>query len=134
MKYLAFISISILFISLSCKNESHSTQRTSIIDGLVDAEEFARLLKSENQLIDVRTPEEFAEGYIPDARNIDFRSEGFEQQLKSLDQSKPVLVYCKSGGRSGKTYTMLKDKGFDKVFDLKGGFTEWSNSDKPSSK
>ena len=134
MKYSKLLPVFFALTFISCKNESSSSQNTTVGDGLVTVEEFSNLLKSENQLIDVRTPEEFAEGYIAKAKNIDFRDEAFEAQIATLDKSKAVLVYCKSGGRSGKTYSLLKSKGFDKVYDLKGGFMAWSNANKPFSK
>jgi rhodanese-related sulfurtransferase len=134
MKHLALLSICILSIFFSCENKPSSTQQKLITDGVVGVEEFALLLKTDNQLIDVRTPEELSIGFIPNAINIDFRGNDFEKQLMALDKSKPVLLYCKSGGRSGSTYTFLKEKGFQNVYDLKGGFTAWTNANKPISK
>lgn len=77
------------------------------------------------QLIDVRTPKEVAEGKIQNAINYDFYGENFQDQMKTLDPNKPTFVYCKSGGRSGKTATMLQGMKFKEVYDLDGGFTAW---------
>ena len=100
---------------------------SDLSDGQISKERFVSLLNSTTnaQLIDVRTPEEFSGGSIEGSLNIDFYSEGFHGQLKSLDKGRPVFIYCKSGGRSGKTYKVLKDMGVGKVYDLKGGYSGW---------
>lgn len=72
--------------------------------------------------LDVRTPGEIANGYIQDALLIDFRSPSFAQEIKKLDRAVPYLVYCASGIRSNKAMQMMKDWGFEEVYDLKGGF------------
>lgn len=79
-------------------------------------------------LIDVRTPKEVAEGKIfTTAMEIDFYSDEFEEQLKGLDKSLDYFVYCKSGGRSGKTCQKMKELGFEKVYNLKGGMTAFNS-------
>ena len=55
------------------------------------------------KIIDVRTPEEIAGGMIDDAIHIDFVSVDFEEKLNALDKGSNYVVYCRSGGRSGKT-------------------------------
>ena len=80
------------------------------------------------QIIDVRTPEEYAAGYISNAVNINFYDSDFKAQIGKLDPSKKVAVYCKRGGRSGKAAKMFKDLGFEQIADLKGGFDNWKKS------
>lgn len=78
------------------------------------------------QLIDVRTPEEYNEGHIEGAVNIDFYADDFEQQLQQkLDKGKPVLLYCRSGSRSAQSAEQMKALGFKEMYDLKGGFMAW---------
>ena len=104
----------------SCKEE---TQGEVI---MVSAEEMQELLELEDiQLVDVRTPEEYKTGYIEHSQNIDYTSPTFEQDLVKLDKTKPIMVYCKSGGRSGKCSKKLKEAGFIKVYDLEGGIAKW---------
>lgn len=77
------------------------------------------------QLIDVRTPGEVSRGKLPACTNIDYSSENFQDQLASLDKTKPVFVYCAVGGRSGRAASMLSDMGFSEVYDLDGGIKAW---------
>lgn len=83
------------------------------------------------QLIDVRTSEEFAEGHIEQAHNIDIKDSNFKEKLDRFDKSKPVFVYCLSGGRSAKAAASLKELGFEEVYDLKGGIMAWRNKQLP---
>ena len=84
------------------------------------------LVKLEDvQLIDVRTPAEFAEGHIENAKNIDFYSANFDLQIDALDKSIPVILYCKSGRRSAKCVSKLNLKGFKVIYDLQGGINHW---------
>ncbi|SHJ23737.1 rhodanese-like domain-containing protein [Aquimarina spongiae] len=93
---------------------------------LITVEEMDSLLKlGEVKLIDVRTPQEFAQGHIESAINIDFRNENFEELIAKVDKTKPVAVYCGKGGRSGKCSSFMKKAGFTKIYDLDGGITEW---------
>ncbi len=93
---------------------------------LISVEEMQELSKLEGvQLVDVRTPSEYNDGHIAKSQNIDFWSPEFNQNIDGLDKSKPVIVYCKSGGRSAKCAAKLKEKGFKKIYDLDGGFLKW---------
>ncbi len=89
--------------------------------------EFKSYLEShENaQLIDVRTPSEFASGNINGAINIDFNSSNFEQTIQTLDKNAPVLIYCRSGARSAKALKIFEANGFTHVLELEGGFLNW---------
>jgi len=76
-------------------------------------------------LLDVRTSGEFGGGHLPKARNIDFRSASFEQEIEKLDKAQPVLIYCLSGGRSAQAAELMRAKGFQ-VTELKGGYLKWT--------
>jgi rhodanese-related sulfurtransferase len=82
------------------------------------------------QLVDVRTPQEFATGRIADAQNINFYDAEFRAKMDALDKSKPVALYCAAGGRSGKATKILIDLGFKSIVDLKGGMTAWKAAGK----
>jgi thioredoxin 1 len=94
----------------------------------VSVDTFATLLKQspQAQLIDVRTPGEFAEGHLPNALNINSQREDFVQALGKLDKNKPVFVYCLAGGRSKVAVDELRQLGYADVHELQGGYLKWS--------
>jgi rhodanese-related sulfurtransferase len=82
-------------------------------------------------LIDVRTSEEYKEGHIEGAINIDFYQENvFNSYFKKIDNTKPVYIYCRSGNRSRKTSNKLIEMGFVKIYDLKDGYVSWIKNKK----
>lgn len=82
-------------------------------------------------ILDVRSPEEFAEGHIKGALNINYHDDDFETRIAALDKSTPYLLHCHSGGRSGKTEKMLKSLGFTDVAHLKSGIAGWRKEGQP---
>jgi len=93
-----------------------------------EAQEFIQ--KQDPVVLDVRTEREFNQGHLADAKLIDFYNENFEQRLEELPQDEPYLVYCHSGGRSAKAVKMMKDLGFQEVYNLSGGVSSWSSEGK----
>lgn len=83
------------------------------------------------QLIDVRTSGEYGGGHLPKATNIDYRGADFQEKIKTLDKTKPVFVYCLSGGRSAAATEALRKSGFSQVYDLQGGYLKWTTKMKP---
>lgn len=83
------------------------------------------------QLVDVRTPGEFGGGHLVGAKNLDYRNPAFAQTLAQLDKSKPVFVYCLSGGRSSDAAKLMREQGFAKVYELEGGYLKWTTKMKP---
>ena len=79
-------------------------------------------------VLDVRTPEEFAEGHIEGAIMIDFYRDDFADQLAELDPDQPYLLYCRSGNRSGQTAAIMEDLGFANVADVDGGIIAWTDA------
>lgn len=119
-------SLLILFFGLtSClKNQANGVQ-------VLDTAKYEKKMTQPGvQLVDVRTPEEFNEGHLQNAVNIDITADDFDAKVASFDKEKPILVYCKSGGRSSKAATRLKELGFKNIFDLEGGITNWTNENK----
>ena len=81
--------------------------------------------------LDVRTPGEFADGYIQGARLIDFQSGNFENEIATLDKNATYAVYCRSGNRSGQAVKVMQDAGFTNVFNMNGGVIDWANAGLP---
>jgi len=82
-------------------------------------------------VLDVRTPEEFAEGHIEGATMLDFYRDDFGEQLAQLDPDVPYVVYCRSGNRSGETRAMMVELGFTDVEDVEGGILAWAGAGLP---
>jgi rhodanese-related sulfurtransferase len=127
-KFILLIAGFFFFTSCSDAQVENSTEngQQNSINKVISATEFKAKLGEENiQLIDVRTPEEHNAGKIGNASNIDFYSDDFQSQLEKLDKTKPVMLYCASGGRSGKAASMMNSMGFTEVYDLSGGYNGW---------
>ena len=85
-------------------------------------------------VIDIRTKDEFDEGHLQGAVNVDFLSPDFKRTLQTLDKNKTYLVYCQSGGRSGRSMKAFRDGGFTKIYHLNAGFGAWQAAGKPVSR
>ena len=89
----------------------------------VSSAEARQLVQAGARLVDVRTPDEFAAGHIPGAVNIPVQQ--LDARLSELQpKDAAVVVYCRSGHRSGKAASMLKNAGFNAVSDL-GAMSRW---------
>jgi rhodanese-related sulfurtransferase len=82
-------------------------------------------------LLDVRTPEEYATGFIPGAQLMDFKDPSFANNLATLDRDRPYFVYCAAGVRSHGAYEMMKAQGFRQVIELEGGISAWESAGLP---
>ncbi len=79
-------------------------------------------------ILDVRTPEEFAEGHLDGAIMVDFYAEDFQAQLEELDPAVPYLLYCRSGNRSGQAAAIMEDLGYRDVANIDGGVLAWADA------
>ena len=101
----------------------------------VDAQQFRKLIKKKNVvLIDVRTPAEYEQGHIKGARNIDFRDSDFRSNVDLLSKDTPVLVYCRSDRRSGQAMELMRELGFQTIYNLDGGIVAWTAQELPIEK
>ena len=76
-------------------------------------------------IIDVRTPNEFNQGHLKNAINININDANFINLINKLDKSKPVFVYCLSGARSTNALNQMRNQGFNVVYNLAGGMMKW---------
>lgn len=85
-------------------------------------------------VLDVRTPDEFAAGHIPGAKNVNFSSPAFKAAVGALDRHQTYLLHCQAGGRSAKADTLMKELEFKSVLHLKEGFGGWEAAGQPVEK
>ena len=105
--------------------------------GLVSAQQGYDILTAlaENSafiLLDIRTAPEVEALHIPGAVNLDFYDDLFAEQLAELDRDKAYLIYCRTANRTGQAYTVMRDRGFEHVWDLEGGISTWSGLGYPT--
>jgi rhodanese-related sulfurtransferase len=101
----------------------------------VDAAGAATLIRERRVVIlDIRTPEEYADGHIAGSTNIDFSTRDFEKRLSALNRTNTYLVHCASGGRSTRSLESFKKLGFKSVVHLDGGFRAWKKGEQPVAK
>ncbi len=107
---------------LSCGSSNGQSRQTPL-----EAKPFSEKISQlpDEVILDVRTPDEYTEGHIEDARNIDWNAGNFEEAISTLEKDKPVMVYCLSGGRSAEAAAALRKAGFQQVYELKGGMQAW---------
>lgn len=120
-------TISLIVMILCATQVSACSSHANVTS--VSAPEFERIISTDSvQILDVRTPQEYAGGYIDGAINIDVRSDDFSRTAeKELSKGSTVLVYCRSGRRSLDAAERLIELGY-RVVNLKGGIIEWQDS------
>ena len=122
MKQLFIFAILTVVSLSSCTSQSDTKRYTDL-----DVNAFkAKIAEPGVVLLDVRTPEETADGKIDGAIEIDYEADGFEAKVDKLDKSKTYLVYCKRGGRSSEACELMAEKGFKNLYNLKGGYMAWT--------
>lgn len=82
-------------------------------------------------ILDVRTPDEYAEGHLEGSLQLDFYEPDFATRVGELDPDVPYLVYCRSGNRSGQTRALMEQLGFTDVADIDGGIVAWTDAGLP---
>ena len=111
---------------------------SQIIENITPQQAFTSIQDNKDNpdfvIVDVRTPEEFAEGYVEDAIIIDFYSESFRSEVNALDKNKTYLIYCRSGNRSGSTLDIMAELNFREVYNISGGIIAWNAEGLPTTK
>ncbi len=91
--------------------------------GSLSSAEAHRLVGAGARLVDVRTPAEFAAGHVPGAINIPV--DELDRRMAELEsKEQPIVLYCRSGSRSGRAAQMLKSAGYAQIHDL-GAMSRW---------
>ena len=101
----------------------------------VQADEAAKIIaEGKVAIIDVRTADEFKDGHIKGAKNIDIMAADFEARIAKLDKTQLTLVHCQAGGRSTRALPTFEKLGFTNVIHLDEGFGGWEKAGKPVEK
>jgi rhodanese-related sulfurtransferase len=123
----------VTFLIIGINSFAQTVQKDSI--QVISIQEFEKMsTKKKSLLVDVRTPEEVAEGHLAGSVNINFLSENFAQEIGQLNKKKTYLLYCKSGNRTRKAADLMQKAGFKHVYMLDGGITAWNEAGKPTEK
>lgn len=102
---------------------------------VITAQQAQQLLQENSlQILDIRTAEEFANGHLTGAQNLDFYASDFTQQLQTRDPKQPYLLYCASGRRSAEAHRQMQALGFEQVYDIQGGYQAWTATGLPVQK
>jgi phage shock protein E len=109
------LTVAVLAVA-GCSGASSASDQTVAAPAAVDQIEG-------RTIIDVRTPEEFAEGHVEGATNLDLQSGQFEAALAQLPSDGSYFLYCRTGNRSGQAEQLMRDRGFDDVVNG-GGFDD----------
>ncbi|MFO7779723.1 MAG: rhodanese-like domain-containing protein [Nitriliruptoraceae bacterium] len=107
------------------------TEHQPNIRALPATEAATRLEEPDALVLDVRTPPEYLQTHLPGAVNVDFYGPSLRSELEALDREAPVLLYCRSGQRSGNLHPLLAELGFRDVIDVRGGIIAWVEAELP---
>jgi rhodanese-related sulfurtransferase len=86
--------------------------------------------KKKSKILDVRTPEEVAEGHLLGSTTVNFLSPEFSKEVEALNKNKIYLLYCRSGSRTRKAADAMQKMGFKHVYMLEGGINAWKEAGK----
>lgn len=131
-----FSSLLLIPLLLILPVEAGNDEKKSPTIVHVDARQAGELLSGPDKknspiIIDIRTSDEFRDGHLKGARQIDFLEEGFAEKVRKLDRSRPYLIHCRSGGRSSSSLALWKKMKFKKVYHLDGGILAWEKAGLP---
>lgn len=117
-KLILILFTTISFLSCQAQNSEHYQ--------LLDAKRYAMAIQQQDIiLIDVRTAQEYNQGKIGNAVNINYMDKNFLESMQQYDKHQPIYIYCQSGNRSGKAARLLIENGFTNIVDLAGGYGNW---------
>lgn len=132
LKSIALLGVVVItLLAMSCSSTTKASQPAGQLESVSPAVFESGLKKGNVQLLDVRSVEEYAQGHLQGAANIDVQEPDFQAEATSrLEKDKPVYVYCRSGRRSLLAGSMLAKDGYT-VVDLDGGILGWEKAGLP---
>ena len=124
--------ISVTLIACKPNSEQTDAKGMPIVDEsqrILEKDAFASASKKKNAVVvDVRTPQEFEQGHIPEAININFFDPQFKWQILELDKDKKYYLYCKNENRSDRSMKFMEENGYKQVYMLKNGYEDWNTA------
>lgn len=132
MQTMKWIAPVLLLALAACQPKGQPAQETTVSEDTaapftdLTIPQFSEMMSGRDVvLLDVRTPEETAQGKIDGAMEINIMDDDFLEKINALDKSKTYLIYCQSGGRSARAATMMAEQGFAKLYNLPDGYGAW---------
>ena len=125
MRLKLFISLMMLAVAFVASAQQSTLPVTS--------NEVAQLVKTEKKLVilDVRTPMEFEQGHVKDAKNYNAHDPNVMDMINKLDKKNPYLVYCRTRNRSGMVVKAMEQSGFTKIYQMTDGIVGWTSNGLP---
>ena len=103
-------------------------RKDSNIEDLTCEEAFKMINDNEDDpdfvILDVRTPEEYAEDHLEGSRNLDYNSPDFVNKLEGMNKNSTYIVYCRSGVRSRNAANIMSEVGYSKIYNVLGGIMD----------
>lgn len=127
-------TLAVLILALSVLVAACSSDTTTQSIELVSPAEASQVIADSPAglvVLDIRTPEEFAQARLADAMLVDFYEDDFAAQLDTLDKDVPYVMYCNSGNRSSEAVKTMEDLGFVEVYEIDGGIVNWYDQGYP---
>jgi len=133
--FFACLLLAAITTSTACKGGDAKPSDTAIVDDelkKLDKDQFSiEMKKGDAVILDIRMPQEFEQGHIEGAININFFDPQFKYKVLDLDREKSYFIYDKGEAKSFRTMKYMESNGFTKVRMLKGGWKEWSTEHAP---
>jgi phage shock protein E len=126
LKRLMALLVVSAFLVVACGGD------TAVLETVDPATADTLISGSDTVLLDIRTPEEFAEARIEGAINIDFYADDFAAMIGELDRDASYVVYCRSDNRSGQAMDLFRDLDFAEVREIDGGIVAWMEAGLPT--
>ncbi len=127
-------ALAIVFVLVGSSAPAPQTtmvENAVVVSGVISPAQYTSQFADTNAqhlLLDVRTAEEFASGHLPGAVNISLQD--LPSRLGEVPVDQPVVLYCRSGNRSGQAAALLEEAGYTQVADL-GGIIDWQAAGLP---
>ena len=125
----------LLVIALLIPVMSCSISRSAGFEDISVEECYTLIQENKNNpdfiILDVRTPAEYASGYIENAVNIDYYEDDFEETLDTYGKNKTYLIYCRTANRTASVMSIMQRLEFTEVYNMQGGINAWISAGYP---